>query len=136
MKIKGPKKFSFPLLKLSDAEVEIMANAWLKSTKHESLILSLVEEALIYGAQINPDQSFRVIQKICRKTNNQSILKMVAVNLLEDLMAFSAKKIKRKLYLEYKINKSFKMAFSFVYLTPKDKGYSVVKPFIKEFSYL
>lgn len=128
--------FLLSQLKLQETQVDAMAKHWLKSLNSTRSGLAPVEEALLYGAKSNPMQCFRVVRKICRKTNKEEILKALAVNLLEDLAAYSALKIKREILNECRINRNFKLAISHIYLSKKDKGYFFIKRLVEESHYL
>jgi hypothetical protein len=136
MNKKSPKKFFYPGIKLDTSEVETMTKSWLKSASKKRSSLHPVEEALLYGSVSNPAQCFRVIQKITRKARNERILRNVSVHLLEEVMAYSAQKIKRRIVDEFKTNKGFRIALSNIYLTRKDKGYKTIKRLVKKFHYI
>ncbi len=109
-----------------------MARAWIKFELQSPQGMSKAEEALTYGAVNNPAENFRVIREICRRTKDSDLLVKVGVCLLEELLAYSAHKIIRKLSAELRHNMSFRKAFKHAYVTQRDKGYRATKILAKE----
>ena len=126
--------FHKPNLELSQPLIVRLAKQWINDTKSEDL--SPVDEALIYGAENNPDTCFDIIIEICNLTDDEKLLRELGVGALEDLMADCADKLEDKVIEQFENNKSFNSALKCVFLNENDNGYSVLKRLISEFKYL
>lgn len=108
-----------------------MTRAWIIFNKQNRKGMSKVEEALMYGAIYNPEQSFRVISHICRRTRNRNLLADIGVGILEDLVARNSLKIKRRMLREYQCNTGLRVAMASVWISPENGRNSYIHVLIK-----